>query len=462
MVSVKKSKKDGHLWFSDIKDPEKTVLPHLLDLESEQAVELRVDGAVGIWLRFSGVEGKIPPALKRGNADAKRIWKKLNGVQSVSLDLVRVLSIDESRKYSKRRGGHVEFTPLKSKYESNVLCLGVDVAWWGGGGGFSDYSSRTETIAYAKRTDGNWSELSIKRVDLNQSYDRKADEFTPNSDPDAKLLVENILAIVDSQRQVDQVVLALDMPILAKDDGMDKPKKAYAEGEKGGAYRQCDLAWLENKKPSPAGWRNVNIMTGAPIAPRIKALLSQLEAKGFSIFGKTSKIGNKAVFECFPNEILWSVGVLGLAEGLNFNSLRLYKSIGKNKVPLPEQVFHALWKLPIELALTSAGLSKETISCWQIGFTEWLINDQTFDPCRKIGSTGKQFDDAIDSVLSLSAVVSFVNGRAHIHQGADPEDGHIIGCGLRGAGNENPADEIVSNSEVSSIGRNASEANRFV
>ena len=46
------------------------------------------------------------------------------------------------------------------------------------------------------------------------------------------------------------------------------------------------------------------------------------------------------------------------------------------------------------------------------------------------GVTGKCFDDAIDSMLSLIAAASFLDGRAHLHQGDDPQDGHIIGPGL--------------------------------
>lgn len=436
MAGVKKSKKDGSIWFSDITDSAGAVRSDLMKLKSEQAVELRINGETGIWLRFKGKGVKVPPALKRGNADAKRIWDALTQGDSASLELVRFLSDDESRQYSSERAGHVNLIPIESKIEANVLCLGVDVAWWGGGGSPSDKGSRTETITYATRIEGNWSELSLKRVDLNPSYKQDPDPHKPNSDPNADLLVSSIMEVVESHEQFGNVVLALDMPILANDEGMKSPKKAYAQGEAGGAYRQCDRVWMDSKKLSPAGWRNVNIMTGAPIAPRIKALVSKLEANAFSVLGKTPDMGERVLFECFPNEILWSTGMLGLAEGLTFDTLQLYKSIGRNNLPLPQQFFHALWKLPVELALSAAGLSDETITRWHSQFLSWLVSDQTFNASTKIGRTGKKFDDAIDSVLSLSAVVGFVEGHAHIHQGLDPKDGHIVGPGLLSIGTE--------------------------
>lgn len=430
MASIKKSNKTGCLWFRDITDSEGTVLRKLLELKSEQAVELRIGKDTGIWTRFKGKAGKIQPALKYGNDVANRLWNQLGEGISAPLELKRVLSIDESRRYSTRRAEGVKWNLVKSKINSNALCLGVDVAWWGGGGAPSDSMSRTETIAYAMRVDGKWSELHLKRVDLNSSYNKDADNYTPNSDPKAELLVKEINGIVQSKNRLnDVVVLALDMPILAIDGKMGRPKKSYAKAEKGGKHRQCDQKWMETKAQSPARWRNVNILPGAPIAPRIKALISQLEKNGFCVFGKSSKLGNRIVFECFPNEILWSSGVLDLAEGLTFKTLQLYKSIGKNKVPLPEQIFHALWKLPVKRALRIAGLPEDKITCWQNQFAKWLISDQTLDAATKIGLTGKKFDDAIDSVLSLSAVVGFVEGHAHIHLGDDSKDGHIIGPG---------------------------------
>jgi hypothetical protein len=52
----------------------------------------------------------------------------------------------------------------------------------------------------------------------------------------------------------------------------------------------------------------------------------------------------------------------------------------------------------------------------------------TDDPAE--GRSGKSFDDCLDSFLSLTAVVAFVDGIAHVHQGNDPSDGHIVGPGL--------------------------------
>jgi len=106
--------------------------------------------------------------------------------------------------------------------------------------------------------------------------------------------------------RIPRVVLALDMPVLALDEGMTRPKKNYDEGEKGGEYRQCDKGWRESKKASPAGWRNVNIMTGAPIVPRVRCLITKLEEMEFEVFTSDSRTPDKVLIECFPNETIWS------------------------------------------------------------------------------------------------------------------------------------------------------------
>jgi hypothetical protein len=66
---------------------------------------------------------------------------------------------------------------------------------------------------------------------------------------------------------------------------------------------------------------------------------------------------------------------------------------------------------------------------WLSALWDWLSKEEMIVSGNE-GKTGKSFDDAIDSMLSLIAAVSFVDAHAHIHQGDDPLDGHIIGPSL--------------------------------
>jgi hypothetical protein len=425
---------DHSIWFKHIDDSTGELLTRLRELVAGQSVVLQLGDSTGVWVRFnSGANGKVPEALKCGDENSKQIWHNipLDGSQ-IEITLVEVLTpvsvplvqptLASSTAFS------MEAIPVKT--EGAVLCIGVDVAWWGGQTGSGKKSSRTETIAYVSRDNGEWSQLSLKRVDLNSSYKPNADPFTPNADADAHLLTQGIKEVLASHPRIKNIVLAVDMPILALDDGMPRPRKANERGGEGGQYRACDLAWMRMRERSAKGWSRVNIFAGAPIVPRVRALVEKLRELAFEVYGRCASEHQRVVIECFPNEVAWSAGVLGFAEGLTINSLQLYKRLGKHRTPLPQDLFDGVWKHPIDLAFRTALVDCNCRSRWLGDVRQWLAADGVFDKNTLIGKTGKQFDDVIDSVLSLSAAVAYAMGTAHIHQGTDPEDGHIIGPGI--------------------------------
>lgn len=366
--------------------------------------------------------------MKCGDVHSKDIWKELNpNGPAVEITLIEVLST--AAPLPTTRKGKIELHPVPVEFMENVLCVAVDVAWWGGQTGSGKKDTRTETIAYTSRVRGKWSAISLERIDLNPSYNPKADPYTPNSDPDASILAKGIKSILTSQKQVERVVVGVDMPILAIDAGMPRPKKANERGGVGGQNRQCDSEWIRQRAASAKGWKHVNIFAGAPVVPRVGALVNELRKLDFEVFGLCDSDHQRIVFECFPNEVVWSTGVLGFAEGFTLDSLQLYKRLGKKRIPLPEDVFAGIWRHTVEASFACAGIDDDTRLSWVDKIKQWLADDGVFDEKTGIGFTGKRFDDAIDSVLSLAAVVGFVNGNAHIHQGLDPEDGHIIGPG---------------------------------
>ena len=104
----------------------------------------------------------------------------------------------------------------------------------------------------------------------------------------------------------------------------------------------------------------------------------------------------------------------------------------KDSIPLPQDIFDGSWKHTVNAAFKVAGIEHECLTRWCSNFRRWLIDDGVFDETSKTGRTGKYFDDSVDSVLSLSAAVAFALGKAHVHQGSDTDDGHIIGPGQDG------------------------------
>lgn len=190
---------------------------------------------------------------------------------------------------------------------------------------------------------------------------------------------------------------------------------------------------MEMKCRSLQEWRRVNVFAGAPICPRIVALLARLRTIGFQVFGQADEAeSDRVVMECFPNEIAWSVGSLGYAPlSFNIDTLQLYKRLGKRRTPLPKDIFDATYRYLVHAAFAAAGLPERICESWLRRLGEWFVEDGVLDEDTGVATAGKKFDDAVDSVLSLSAAVAAANGKAHIHEG-DPQDGHIIGPGLPG------------------------------
>jgi len=135
---------------------------------------------------------------------------------------------------------------------------------------------------------------------------------------------------------------------------------------------------------------------------------------------------DRLVIECFPNEVIWSAGVLGHCGKYTVASMVAYKRMGTKNTVLPLDLLERVCAHTVRPCLEVAGLNADA---WMAPFWNWLVQDRSIVSGAE-GVTGKTFDDAIDSMLSLIAAVAFVNGCAHVHQGDDPQDGHIIGPGM--------------------------------
>lgn len=439
-VAQLKRSEDHSLWMKHIEDEVGEALELLKATSPEQDVVLRLDGREGTWTRFKSLpNGTKSTGFKCKDINARQIWNEIPVDATVAFEVVRIIGenkitqtmtpavVDVETKKATRKTCLPVLEPLNNRMSGDILCIGVDFAWWGGSK--KSKESRAEAIAFSRSSGGKWGALEIALVDLNPSFEQNADEFTPNADPNASILFHELKRIIDRFSEVERVVVAVDVPVLAIGRGLPAPKKANAKGEKGGVYRQCDEAWMKARANSPIGWTGVNVLPGAPTVPRWEELLKKLRAIGFEVFGLCDAAHRLQIIECFPNEIVWSIGATGLNPELRPDSLQQYKRLGKKPLPLSADLFHATWEGTVKKAMSLAGCDISLISDWTWSFKTWLESSTCFDKEGGIGFTGKAFDDAVESVLSLTAAMAFVEGKAHIHSGTDPEDGHIIGPG---------------------------------
>lgn len=452
--------RDHSIWLKHIIDPQGDLLATLRGLEPGQAVVLRLNQEEGIWRRFQrGKNGTQPEGLNCADERAKTIWDAIpSDGSAVELSLVRTEPIETSqpaRRRSKSRPtkkkADLDFTRAASRLDGNVLCIGIDIAWWGGQSGPSKKQTRSECLAMAARLDGVWGNMEIRRVDLTIKDNPEADDFTANADIEAELLVHAINDALSRFTTVPKVVLAGDVPMMAlARPELPRPQRhkerrpSDAEG-KIAELRQCDRKWQTEIGNSPPGWTKVELLPGAPLVPRVVKMVEKLQGLGFKLYQHPSETqSERTLLECFPNEVLWSAGVLGHADKLTEASIRAYKRIGKKNVKLPSDVFLALCRHTLFPAMRAACLDDETCERWYQTFLKQLRHDNviTDDPAE--GRSGKSFDDCVDSFLSLTAAVAFVDGIAHVHQGKDPNDGHIVGPGLPKLTKENDGSQEVS------------------
>jgi hypothetical protein len=316
------------------------------------------------------------------------------------------------------------FRLASKRVQPPVLAVGVDVTWWGGSGKTGERQSRKECIAFARRDRDGWSIPEFKRITLT-CFNPNASECEPNADPDGNDLATELVGIIEKQGPKTRVVVALDAPLIAMKSALPKRKKSPKVGEV--ERRACDREWAVSVSLSPKGWRSINILPGAPLPPRIAKVIKKIRKAGFEMYIEPSATcHDRLLIECFPNEVIWSAGVLGHSDNFTFGSMAAYKQMGKSKAVLPLATLRQICEHTFRPCLQ---LTTIDVDEWISAFWNWLVTDDHFVFGHE-GKTGKGFDDAIDSMLALISAMSFVDGSAHIHQGKNPMDGHIIGPGM--------------------------------
>lgn len=317
-----------------------------------------------------------------------------------------------------------------------TLCLGIDVAWWGGSPGRRD--SQRDTIVYTVVSAGTTPDLRFRPVDLSAAKNFGPTQIEANFDSRGELLVEQIKAILgENTGNFQRCVVALDAPLEARRRENQPPRvKAAGAGQRTGAERRgCEKAIQRYKKEELANGNNaqawhsdLRIQSGSPIAPRIASVLTRLSACDFQCWGNDRNRHERQIIEIFPSEAIWSLGLLdSFPQNLNPKEVRSYKNKKTRSLNRANAMETALMPL---LGFVTRFQSEARLPwySWSQQVAEYACNTAVDE--RNPGSvrTGKGFDDPIESGIAFLTAVSFVGGLSHMW--GDGSDGTIVGPGL--------------------------------
>lgn len=436
MATVERN--DCVAWISKIRG-DTDLVERLQNMQPEEQVTLNVDGVVGTWrrMRHQKNDPTKPTLGVRPIADAALAWRSIPSGTIVSVDLDSAEGDDEAALAPPpmltigHRDGPLSLRkalrPSLVEDGKPVLCMGVDFAWWGGSRG--DRASMTDTIVYAVCGGGCEDRMHIQRVDLAASFRKDAPLTEANCDPDSRLLIDTFAQIIAHHEDLP-VILAVDAPLLAL-QRPHLPVRSRASIRGTMERRQADNALQAGCLADKSDWRRLcNIQPGAPICARVLALTQALNDElGFHVYGIENS-SSRLLVECFPGEAFWSLGVLGHYADLTFDEVTAFKR------SLPDSGWLAWPRIMNAVYCALSGFrplinDKSMFDRWLADLTVALLSDSMITaPDGNIARGGKALDDMVESVASFFIAVCLALDRAHIWEGSDPNDGHIIGPGL--------------------------------
>jgi len=305
-----------------------------------------------------------------------------------------------------------------------VLCIGLDIAWFGGSAKKKD--SQYDCLASALvRPEDQGINLQINRVGLE------------DRDPDAIQLLQGVDALLNEHRGVERIVFAMDAPIQSavRDHFVARTPLSVAGMVE---RRACENRLSERRQAIDReavgvnGW-HPNIQPGAPLAPRVEQLLEGLIGRGFDFWMTDNRIPEKLVIECFPAEAIWAMKRIGCyPDVITAAKAKAYKR-QQGKRLTAEQV-----QSLVHDVLDSFGTSCVGNERW-LGLVNaviaWMTDDQTGQTEDGLYRGGKLLDDVVDTMICLATSLSYAHERAHVwFDPADVDDGHIIGPGIQDDG----------------------------
>ncbi|NDE34901.1 MAG: DUF429 domain-containing protein [Gammaproteobacteria bacterium] len=301
--------------------------------------------------------------------------------------------------------GQREFKP--------TLCIGLDIAWFGGSKGNPD-SQYDCVVAAVVGPDSKATHLDIKRVPL------------IGRDPDGSLTAGAIGKVIDRYAsQVQSIVLGIDAPLLSTQ--VIPPRRARA-------WRAADRVLSDARRGidqfvgGSNGW-HPTLQPGAPLAPRVVHLLERLSSQhGFAVWKSATDQHERVAIEVFPSEAIWALKRLGgYGDHPNAKLIRSYKKL--KGVLLREDEVRNL----VHGVLSPVGPIIGFEEGWETILERslsWLLADNEWAQSAEYRG-GKLLDDAIDSLLCLAAAIGYAKGECHVYvDELNPDDGHIIGPGV--------------------------------
>lgn len=403
--------------------------------------------------------GAVAMNIKSGAAKLVLLcpaWKKYGTARMVKPDTVilhsqadAVIPFADSEELAKNSGATLievgtdhrlaDPEPLAAMYAAvalatPILCLGIDVAWWGGQRNNSE--SQRDTIVYTTINAGIAADLIFRPVNLSVAANpKRSDPTEPNNDADGSILGKAVSSIIkEHEGKCSRFMLALDTPVEAAHRPTQPARiKAGKKGEKTGAERrQCERELEAYKKSlrkrfAGTGWNaSLKVQSGSPVSPRMRCLLGQAEMDGFSFWRKGCPAHDRQLIEIFPSEAIWSLGVQGRYPGRSSSEVRAYKRSEPKRVAKPEARDQAMATLSGFTQLFDSPLvSHLPAPRWAEQIADYACGVALDDGGTV--SKGKGFDDPIESGIALLTGIAFLVGN--FHAWGDGSDGTVVGPG---------------------------------
>lgn len=306
--------------------------------------------------------------------------------------------------------------------DAPVLCIGLDIAWFGGSAGNPQSQYDCLAVVYLDPGTGSTSPArsAFRRIPL------------VGRDPDARLLLAAITALLQEYAPTTRILLAGDAPLQALPRPHLEPR--CAKTVKGKVVRRACEDYLSAHRQrldrdagGCQGWQP-NIQPGAPLAPRIIHLLAGLAQQGFTVWTPADQCHDRLMLESFPAEAIWAMRRQGQYPApLTVQDVKAYKRQQRNLLTAAQ--VQALVHVTLDSFADATGNAPRWRALVDAALA-WMLADDTWKTPDGYYRGGKLLDDVVDSLICLATALSYHAGLVHVWQDpAQPEDGHIIGPG---------------------------------
>jgi hypothetical protein len=313
----------------------------------------------------------------------------------------------------------------ETSFQSKTVCIGLNVAWWGGQGRGNPASSADLLLGHQVGSLRPWRQV----VDLRAAPNAlAADHCQPNFDAEALLITAAIrkeLARL-TEAGAERFILAIDAPLVTTQAGLTARRRVAKKGEKGAVtYRTCETRLVEKVRSVAGVWRRtVNVQPGAPLPPRIAQLVTRLTTDlGFTYWNSASEPAEqpeRLLIEVYPFEAIWALGSAGFYGGNDLDWVNTYKKLERCVITRQDGLEFARRPLGAYASLLSslAGLSSsiDTLAAWAC---DGKSGDDSFKVTRR-------YEAVVDAAMIWLTALAFTQGSYHVFSGTDG-DGTLVG-----------------------------------